>query len=112
MPLRSKEPPERPPAPTDLSHRSLICICHRPLIGHPSFPMSPLFPHFVLSSLSFALSLPRYPSLTLKNGCALRSPKTRLAACRPNVKLSRRPNLLCPHSTDRYHVGTLPPALD
>src|SRR5712671_2449185 len=38
MPLRSKEPPERPLAPTDLSHRNLICICHRPLIGHPCFP--------------------------------------------------------------------------
>src|SRR5712672_594418 len=29
MPLRSEEPPERPPAPTDLIHRNLICICHR-----------------------------------------------------------------------------------
>src|SRR5712671_6566105 len=54
MPLRSKEPPERPLAPTDLSHCNLICICHRPLIGHPRFPtrcdLSLFFPHFVLST--------------------------------------------------------------
>jgi len=30
MPLRSEEPPERPPALTDLIHSNLICICHRP----------------------------------------------------------------------------------
>src|SRR5712675_3453866 len=54
MPLRSKEPPERPLAPMDLSHCNLICICHRPLIGHLCFPtrcdLSLFFPHFILST--------------------------------------------------------------
>src|SRR5712675_1591366 len=59
MPLRSKEPPERPLAPMDLSHCNLICICHRPLIGHLCFPTLHTFHPSALSS-------PQYPSHTLK----------------------------------------------
>src|SRR5712672_1407204 len=104
MPLHSKEPPERPLAPTDLSHRNLICICHRPLIGHSFSPTSYLPPICPLVA-SIPVSYPQ-------NGCAPRSPKTRPAACSADVKLSSWPTSPCPHSIDRYHVGTLPPALD
>src|SRR5712671_1867084 len=114
MLLRSKEPPERPLAPTDLSHRNLTCIYHRPSICHPRFPTRgdlPLFfPHFVL-----LIVCPLVASILVphpQNGCALRSPKTRPAACSADVKPSRWPTSPCPHSTDRYRVGTLPPALD
>src|SRR5712672_2210463 len=114
MPLRSKEPPERPLAPTDLSHRNLICICHRPLIGHLCFPthcdLSLFFPTSYFPPICpLVASIPiSYP----QNGCVPRSPKTRLAACSADVKLSSWPTSLCPHSIDRYRVGTLPPALD
>jgi len=98
--LRSKEPLERPLAPTDLSHCNLTCICHRPSICHFSSP-TPHSPPVCPLVASIPISYPQ-------NGCVLRSPKT----CSADVKLSSWPTLLCPHSIDQYCVGTLPPALD
>jgi len=93
MPLRSKEPPERPLAPTDLSHRNLICICHRPLIGHLCFPtrcdLSLFFPHFVLSTHlpSRRLNTRLIPSKRLRAQIT-QNPPGRLFGRRQTVKLA------------------------
>ena len=68
---------------------------------------------FVTLSPPTLCSLARLPSRRLDPHL---KPSKRLQAqitkSQANVKLSCWPTSPCPHSTDRYHIGTLPPTLD
>jgi len=101
MPLRSKEPPERPLAPTDLSHRNLICICHRPSICHPRFPTRCDLSLFLLPLRALSPVLPsRRLDIRLipQNRCAPTSPKARPAARSADVKTVALANLAVPRT--------------
>src|SRR5712671_1645277 len=97
MLLHSKEPPEHPCAPMDLSHHNLICICH-----WPSLDLSPSCCYLSFSFLPpCALSPIRPPVASIpypQNCCMLTStsPKAHLAACSANVKTVALANLAVP----------------
>src|SRR5882757_4743604 len=97
MSLRSKEPPEHPLAPTDLSHRNLICIFHRTSICHPCFQHVAIchsFPsHFVSRLPSRHLDTRLIPSKWLHTQITQNPPSCLLGQCETVAPA----NLAVPH---------------
>src|SRR5712671_2412972 len=97
MLLHSKEPPEHPCAPTDLSHCNLICICHC-----PSLDLSPSCCYLLFSFLPPCALLPVHPPVAsipypqTSATLTLTSPKAHPAACLANVKTVALANLTVP----------------